>query len=159
MGVCINNRCVPEGVVAVTADKTKYKQGETVRVTVRNGLDRSVWYFGGCGSPQFWSLSKLEDNGWKGVDFFLPDLAEGREVCSVKLCERQEPWELKSGSTVEHDWRGSICEWPSEPTTGIPKIEPELIEEGTYRISFTYGLSKDEEGFGLLEERTVYSEF
>lgn len=146
----------PEGTVTITTDKPEYKQGETVQIAVRNGLDKSVWYFKGCASPRFWSLQRLEDGRWKGIYLFLPDLVEEEEVCNFKLCERAEPLELKAKAEINHSWRGTICELPLK-VIGIPEVEPKTIEEGTYRVSFTYGLGK--KGFDLLEEETVYFEF
>lgn len=152
--------------VAITTDKTEYKQGETVKIGVRNGLDQSVWYFRACGEARFWSLDKLGESKWTAVKFFLPELVEEereglriyKEECDLKLCERQAPIELERNSEITHDWQlGNICIFPESPVVGFPEAELKPIEEGTYRVSFTYGLSKDEEGFGLLEEKTIYS--
>ncbi len=144
----------PTQEVTIATDKTKYVQGETVKIAVKNGLGKSVWRFGECGGIFFWGLQKLENGEWKRLNFSFPYLEKEKEVCYFISCERVEPVEFKSGFELSYDWRLSICEWP-EKSIGVPKTEPKRIEKGTYRISFTYGLNKED--FDLLEEKTIYS--
>ena len=157
-GLLVLNRLstipTPTREVTIATDKTEYAQGETVKITVRNSLSKSVWREEECDGFSFWGLQKLENSEWKWLNFSLPYLEKEKEVCDFVLCERTEPIKFKSGFELSYDWRLSICKWP-EKSIGVPKTEPKHIEEGTYRISFTYGLNK--EGFNLLEKKTIYS--
>ena len=150
-----------EGVTIVT-DKIGYEIRETVRITARNNLDRSIWDFEVCGGQPWWGLQKFEKDQWKVLNFSLPNLVEEEiegqrmyiEVCDLILCERPEHIELKPNSEINYNWQlGSICEWPLQPV-GIPKTEPKIIENGTYRVFVIYGFSKD---FTFAEAETIYS--
>lgn len=142
--------------IIITTDKTEYEQGETVKITIRNGLDKSIFGgFGHCGGLPFWGLQKFDNGDWRDLDFSLPYSEKGKEVCDLILCEREEPAELKSGLTIEDRWHlTSICKWPEKPI-GVPKTEPKPIEEGAYRVRLIYGLNRRE--FDLLETKTIYS--
>ena len=153
---CINNRCVlrskeEEQQVTITTDKTEYEQGETVKIIVRNNLDKSIWDFTSCGDKPFWSLQKLKDEVWTEIDFTLPS---GEETCELIACERRESKELKPNSVIHYEWNlTSICEWP-KAINEFFKVEPKPIEKGIYRVYLTYGVNKE---FHFFEGETVYS--
>jgi len=150
-------KITPPLLVTITTDKTEYQRGETAKITVKNGLERSIFGdFGYCGGDPFWGLEKFAGGNWIRLNFSLPLLYSGKETCDVVLCERVESAELKTTSEIKDQWHlTNVCEWPEE-SIGVPKTEPKHIEEGNYRISFTYGLGR--EGFNLLETKTIYSD-
>jgi len=40
--------------VTIATNKTEYRQGETITITIRNALDKSIWYFDYPRDLQFW---------------------------------------------------------------------------------------------------------
>ena len=68
--------------VTVTTDKTEYEQGETIKITVRNNLDKSIWYKDwegdefGCGS----SLSVMGKENGNYKNFFSLGIAECKSL-------------------------------------------------------------------------------
>ncbi len=67
--------------VAITTDKTEYEQGETVEITVKNNLDKSI-FFRGLGQPCFNSFSiGINREGYKmfydiGTAYCVTDITE-----------------------------------------------------------------------------------
>lgn len=154
-GKCVEGEEIISEGVTITTDKVDYEQGETIRITVRNNLDREIWYSEGC-RIDFGVLYRLEDDYWKDVLFSFPLEWKGNETCELILCERVEPVEIKPNSEISQEWRlEKICEWPLGFVQGGPKPEPKMIETGTYKVSFVYGL--DKEYLDLLDTETIYS--
>jgi len=126
--------------VIITTDKTEYEQGETIEITVRNGLDIPIWYVDFTQQDlRFWDIEKFEGDKWENLGFRLPVKEYGKEVCYIKLYERPigHVVELKSNSEFSREWNQKIC--LLEITKEQP-FEPIFIEKGRYRFVFEYGL-------------------
>ncbi|AKB43798.1 MULTISPECIES: hypothetical protein [Methanosarcina] len=152
--------------ISMITDKTQYVHGEMVKLKVTNNLDDPIWYIG---YPQrdlvFWEIEKSQSNGWQSVDFRLPVIEEGKEVCQVILYERPigDVTELKPHSDLLYEWNQQIC---SLKTVTEP-FEPEIIKRGKYRFVFHYSLftvkSENVENepwkrpIDLGETKTIYS--
>lgn len=134
------NPSLPSGTkVIVTTDKSNYKLNETVKITVKNNLNTSIWGFNGCVGP-YWSLQRFENDQWKMINFSFPSK---EEKCVFIACEKAVNKELKSNSKLEETWPlKRICEWPVSPI-GVPKTEPKAIEKGLYRIVIRYSLIEE----------------
>jgi hypothetical protein len=147
----------PSKDVIITTDKTEYERGETIKITVRNGLNKSIWYIDGPIPPlAFWNLERFVSNTWKDIGYEysdqLPVIEEGREVCRIFLFEVLDLAELKPNSEISHEWNQKICLFDREP------FEPKLIDKGHYRFTFTYGLGKSsEDPQEIVDKRTIYS--
>jgi len=106
--------------VLVSTDKTGYIQGEKVKISVKNNLDRSIFYERqiGCGLS-FWRLESNENGAW-----------QSKEIISTCFWEMAGPLitELKSGESITNEWN---------LTSG-----DNFIGEGNYRIIFNYGLDE-----------------
>ncbi len=127
--------------VTITTDKTEYKQGETIRIAIRNNKDKSIWYIDFI--PQeftFWEIEKIEDKKWENyLYFFLPVEKDGKEVCRTKFYEQPITYvaELKPHFEFFYEWNQKICPFKK----GTVPFEPVLIGKGHYRFIFKYGLS------------------
>lgn len=125
--------------IAMTTDKTQYIRGEMVKLKVTNNLNIPIWYIG---YPQcdlvFWEIERAQGNGWQSLNFRLPIIEGGREVCRLTLYERPVGvvTELKPHSDLLYEWNQKICQFEkvTEPS------EPEMIERGKYRFAFYYSL-------------------
>lgn len=159
------NQCLnyfTQNQVTITTDKTEYEQGEIIKITVKNNLDKSIWDFGNCGGKRWWGVQKFENNSWEDVLFSKPDIIEEeiggyrayKQTCDFIVCEKEENSELKPNTEINDEWSlTATCEWPLQPI-GVPKTNPKNIEEGTYRVFITYGLAKD---FNSSEAEIIYS--
>lgn len=142
---------------SIITNKTEYGQGETIKITVRNGLDRSIWWY--QVGPRIWGLERFVNNEWENLGekiyYDLPIQEEGKDVCYTRLYERMLA-ELKPSSEIQKEWNQKIClfDGKEEP------FEPEFIGEGTYRFIFNYGLlleTPDEDFSEILDEKIIYS--
>jgi hypothetical protein len=136
------------GTVSIFTDKTEYEQGETVKITIRNNLDKSIWYLSDRSS--WWDLEKQVNKDWKQIDLFPPISTEGREECVQPLPPQSIEEilkELKPNFEIEDTWNLRNCELE----IGV-SISIDFIDSGNYRLSFTYGFSKDSYG-----EKIIYS--
>ena len=119
----------PAPSITMATDKTQYVWGEIVKLEVANSLDMPIWYLD---YPQrdlvFWEIERAEDNGWEGLDFRLPLIEGGTEVCRLRLYERPigVVAELKPNSHLLYEWNQRICQ---ERAVTEP-FEPEMIERG-----------------------------
>ena len=141
--------------VIVTTDKTEYEQGEIVEITVKNNLDKSIWYVGNLPSEfPWWDFEKLENGIWEEISIVEPLMENGKEECVLILYEQMSIeeliTELKTNSRVVDEWDFENC---------YPDFEEDkFIDSGTYRFSFIY--SPDREIFleGRYDElKTIYS--
>ena len=109
--------------VSVSTDQPEYGQGKTVRITVRNGLDASIWYAQSvdCGEP-FWVLHACEG---EAVQHTVPCLWEAPDHRFT---------ELLPGDHLDGEWDGRIA--------GYGRSEP--AERGCYRIVVPYALEQPE---------------
>ena len=125
--------------IVMTTDKTQYARSEVVKLKVTNNLDVSAWYIGYSQRDLvFWEIEKAQNNSWQGLDFRLPIVEEGREVCRIILYERPigAVTELKPHSDLLYEWDQKICPFKTVPEP----FEPEMIERGKYRFAFRYSL-------------------
>lgn len=133
--------------MTITTDKTEYSRGETVKITVRNNLTKSIWHY----SP-FWHLKEYEDK----PGFQIPTdttLEEGKEVCYLILYERYLG-ELKPNSEIHDEWDQKICPLGE----GKGPFEPRPIEKGTYQLVFSYGVDKSiRDPYEVADPKTIYS--
>ena len=125
--------------IVMTTDKTQYARGEVVKLKVTNNLDVPAWYIG-YSQPDlvFWEIERAQNDSWQGLDFRLPIVEEGREVCRIILYERPigAVTELKPHSDLLYEWDQKICPFKTVPEP----FEPEMIERGKYRFAFRYSL-------------------
>jgi len=127
--------------ITMATDKMQYVWGDIVKLEVKNSLDISIWYLS---YPQqrdlvFWELERAQDRGWENLDFRLPLIEEGNEVCRMILYEQPigVVAELKPNSHLLYEWNQRIC-----PLKGVTEaFEPELIERGRYRFALSYSLN------------------
>jgi hypothetical protein len=131
--------------VTITNNKTEYEQGETIKITIGNTLDKPIWYLDYPRGLQVWGIEKFESNKWIDLAytkeaFFLPIEEGGKELCYLVMLERPigKVAELKPNSEFSFDWNQKICR---DRTAPEKPFEPLLIEKGLYRFSFRYGLS------------------
>jgi hypothetical protein len=139
--------------VTITTDKTEYDPGDTVVITARNGLDKSIWGFNSCGGRPFWGLQKLTEGVWKSLDFTLP-LQKKDWECIMTLCERPEPRELKPKLEIKDEWHSVFfCEFINEKGVLLDKPKESIIEKGAYRLVLSYAL-----GENSINKEIVYSD-
>lgn len=119
------------GTVSISTDKTEYEQGEGITITIKNTLDKSIWYIKETCPPSCCNLHKWENNEWKNLGDPMPCI-QFTEPHSI------EPKELKPKGNITKQW-------------GM-KIGASFVESGKYKLSFYYGLSKDN-----FTEKTIYS--
>ena len=130
--------------VSITTDKTEYRQGEIVKITVRNNLDKSIWYTD-FGVYPWWKLEVRENKEWKSIKLLLPTLTKYGEECIAfppPQSIEEVLKELKTNRGVTTAWNLRYCK----------DSTPSFIESGNYRLAFTYGLTTDS-----YAEKTVYS--
>lgn len=125
----------PKLEVTISTDKTEYRQGETVNMTVRNGLDKSIWY-ADFGCYPWWKLGEQKDKGWESIEVLLPIPTKYGEECIA--CPPPESTEdvlkeLKPNSEISKAWNLKNCKGSI----------PVFINKENYRLSFAYGFSKD----------------
>lgn len=143
------------GEVTITTDKTEYRQDETIEITVRNTLDKSIYYVDLSPALSFWRLERLENNSWKEItsQFQFPEIVAGREECTLIVFEIREPFEFGQNSEMSHRWNQRICLIDRQP------YELKFIDKGYYRFSFTYALNRTNElPYKLLDPKTIYSD-
>jgi hypothetical protein len=131
--------------VTITNNKTEYGQGETITTTIRNALDKSIWYLDYPRELKVWEIEKFDSNKWINLKyteeaFFLPIDEGGKDLCYLILRERPigDIVELKPNSEFSFVWNQKICR---DKTASQKPSEPLLIEKGRYRFSFRYGLN------------------
>jgi hypothetical protein len=118
--------------IIIFTDKTEYKPGELVKITVRNGLGRSIWYNKETCSPFCVGLQKLENDKWKNINIAIEVIFDLPIRASL----------LKPNEEITREWNMLIVE----------NSKTEIAKSGKYRLSFSYGLSKDN-----FTEETIYS--
>jgi len=119
--------------VRVEIDKSSYQFG--VEIKIKNNLDKSVWYEAKpiCGPPSWWSLQKFENGTWREISLIKPCLPE--YIITARIAE------LKPGSQIKERWTIGTYEIISKD--GCPVFKPKTLEEGVYRVVFTYGFDED----------------
>lgn len=152
-----------EKEVTILTNKTEYEQGEIIKITVNNGLDKSILY--SDNGDRFWGIEYFEDNKWfnfayrKDSGFQLTEKNIG-DVCDILLYERALPNELLLQSNLETQWNQKICPFGTE---GFDKSKiVKYIESGKYRLVFYYGFETVNNdpfpiSFQISEPKKVYS--
>lgn len=122
--------------VTITTNKTEYGQGETIKITVRNALDKSIWYLKETCPSSCCNLFRWENNEWRNLGDPMPC----RQVVPPPTggLHFTQPDELKPEGSISKQW---------DMTVG-----GKVAESGKYRYSFFYGLSKDN-----FTEKIIYS--
>jgi hypothetical protein len=125
--------------IVMTTDKMQYVGGEVVKLKVTNNLDIPILYIGYSQRDlHFWEIEKAQDNDWQGLNFHLPLIEGGIEVCRLTLLERPigDVTELKPHADLLYEWNQKICLFKAvtEPT------EPKMIERGRCRFVLRYSL-------------------
>jgi len=97
----------PEKEVTLTTDKTEYEVGETIKIVIKNGLDKSIWY---PSSPYVRNLELLgydEKTKWGLVPLLPPSPPppEGRPL-EIKELRKDEVLTLEYRPL---DWHHSIA--------------------------------------------------
>ncbi len=123
---------VSKGEVLITTDKTEYEQGEIIQITVKNNLDKPIWYIKEICPLSCCALHKLENNEWKSLGIPFPCIQFTYPGGSI------EPYRLNSGEELKKQLD--------------TKAQDEFAGGGKYRLSFYYGLNKDN-----YTEKTIYS--
>lgn len=127
---------VAKGQVVIATDKTKYGHGEIIKITIKNDLNKTIWYIKKFCPPSCCNLHKWENDQWI-------NLGKNPISCSQITLPPQgipshfEPDELKAGESIEIQWNTEI---------GL------FVKSGKYKLSFYYGLDKDN-----YTEKTIYS--
>ena len=125
---------IPIAPVRLTTDKTEYEQGETVKVRVKNNLDKPIYYRDWCGS---WNMCG-------GSSFKLGKKENGEyHFHHIGLAECLQPVvELRAGGEIIY----------SLDPRNLMKGQ---LDEGGYKWEFIYGLEKENES--LTNTKTIYS--
>ncbi len=139
LGFSLQSGAAETSSISMATDKTRYVRGEMIKLVVTNSLDIPIWYIGYSQHDLvFWKIEKAQDNDWQGLDFRLPLIEGGIEVCRLTLYERPigDVTELKPHSDLLYEWNQKICMFKTvtEPT------EPKMIERGRYRFVLRYSL-------------------
>lgn len=174
-----------EEKIIVTTDKTEYQQGETIKISVKNNSDKSIWYLGSLPIEfPFWHIERFDGDKWVNLagNFRLPQKVDGKEYCVFNYYE----WplgravELKPGSEIFHEWNQKICPYDMRAnrrpeTVIIKKVikkkkyeaqlysygEPIFIEKGRYRFVFMYcyieNVTEDKYYFKTKSRIIIYS--
>jgi len=121
------------GEITITTDKTEYKQGEIIKITIRNNSDKPI--FSRMNMFITWNdlhLEKFKNGSWVEVDFWPPVFGHKGPCFGVLLPERPLGVnKLESHSEFVQEWNQRECHNIGE--------EPTLIEKGKYRLAFVYG--------------------
>lgn len=124
--------------VSITTDKTEYEQGGEIKITVKNNLDKSIWYVKKMCPSSCCNLFKLEDSEWKNLGNSIPCMVMDQLPSGTPYYFKAD--ELKPGESITKQWE-SRAKWGKY-----------VFGSGKYRFSFFYGLSKDN-----YTEKTIYS--
>jgi len=114
----------PQGKVIISTAKTIYKIGEPIKLTVRNNLNRDIWYCD-SGCSYWWGLEKFTQDGrWKNTLVEIPhtSICFHPPYCTLL---RVEP-----GSEISYLWDGRFRD-PKKRS--IVSLDP-----GVYRFNFEY---------------------
>lgn len=137
--------------VTIVTDKTEYKLGEKIKVTINNNLETLIWGdFSFVADRQFRGLQRFVQGQWKDLNLSTPLAVEtnqgGYTTCIFTAYEPQnQNNKLTAGSEFSYDLSlDQVCEWPSD-SFGVPETEPKNIEKGTYRISLIYSVNENED--------------
>ncbi|MCD4693983.1 hypothetical protein K8R62_01355 [bacterium] len=136
-----NNASTLENEVIISTDKNEYSQGENMKITIENNLDREIYH--NNGGDRYWDIQKFENGEWQwlaiGNSFQISNQNSG-DSCYIALFEGVEPIALEPKLSTQKEWNQIIC--PYEP--GSPSIA-EYIGVGEFRFKFNYGFKVSEQ--------------
>lgn len=121
--VCINNKCAlrqSTPAVTITTDKTKYKRGETVKITIKNNSTKAIMPSNILG----YGIERFEEGNWI-------DIPTTSCHCPGVKCELAPVSDLQPGEVSEIKWHQGegIC-GEEKPTRQAPA--------GKYRAVIKY---------------------
>lgn len=121
--LCVENKCAPiikeSQEVTIATDKTEYEQGETVKIIIRNDLDKEKWIY-----LPFYTIERFDNGDWieiKKVDC----------PCEV-ACNIAAYFILQPHGVKEYQWDQKET-WCSDPTR-ISQTISNQVPPGKYRI-------------------------
>ncbi|MCK4454204.1 hypothetical protein KAU51_02560 [Candidatus Parcubacteria bacterium] len=133
-----------EQQVLITTDKTKYEQGEVVKITLKNNLNTLVWYHKhiGCGYP-FWWVEKLKNGKW---EYSLISSAR-----CMWVVPQPEATGLSAGEEINAEWDVKVY----DSQLG----ERKFTQKGLYKVGAVYGFDKEgEKNFAHVKDKiSIYS--
>ena len=112
----------PSEDVIINTDKTNYKEGEMVEITIKNNLNKSTRYWEGKENRDIpFIIEKFENGDWKGIS--IP----GACSCDPR-CYQEAPgiMEFRPGEVINYRWN------QEEGCQG------KFVGKGKYRVLFTY---------------------
>jgi hypothetical protein len=126
--------------VHMATDKTRYAQGEPIKLSVTNATDIPVWYIG-YSQPDlvFWALERANKESWLSMGFRLLSIEGGKAICRIVHYERPVGVvrELSAQSNLDYEWSQEIC----RPQIVTKSSAPELLEQGQYRFVLRYSVN------------------
>jgi len=120
-GTLLFSGCAEQGVTIIT-DKTEYRQGDIVTLTIRNGLNESILVHVAGGTPGFCIKNiemKTAEGQWKGLVTRFPDCLEDIDPSQ----------ETKPGQSITFEWTPVIIDYEAK----VIQLYP-----GRYRLSVIY---------------------
>jgi len=148
-----NNFEEKDNTIIFTTDKTIYKRGQSVRIEIKNNSSGPIFIARKKGCDFFNNIEKQKDGIWKNVnsEFGTKSLNPDYQLkCFERINQNNFTHsEMETWSTV---YRVKLN--PGESYTDLwdMTIHNEFVGDGTYRISYNYGLSQN-----ILEEILKYS--
>lgn len=113
----------PAGRVSITLSASSYARGDVISGMIANGLDRTLFTMDSKSDCSIAILERRQDGAWNPI-----------VACAVRRPPLTVAIGPSRGRTVELDPSSSNFADPS----GVP------LEAGTYRLSFTYGFSRQQ---------------
>lgn len=121
--------------LSIITDEIEYEPGEVVKITVKNGSSKPIWYMGDLCEPYSCGIEQLKDNNWEQVEKLFCIFPERGFVIS--------PEKLEPGKEFVREWR---------PMKRAEYDALAFIDAGKYRASFSYGPDKSS-----YRENIIYS--
>lgn len=145
--------------VSISTDKNEYHKGETLNISVKNGLDELILYYNN--GDRFWNIEYLEDGMWKKFGYEGRQgfqLADGDigDTCYIAQYELMPPEELEPKKELTSRWNQKICPFETGDVRDAKVVR--YIESGKYRFAFYYGFEvMDNLPYRISEPITAYS--
>ena len=129
---------IPEKEVTITTDKTEYRQGEIVKIDIKNNLDKNVYFFDRMIGNRIRSsgitiyrdyrtvYTKNEKNRWEGLV-----INPGVEVCR----------NLSANDSIYSSWDQRYFTLLADPRGG--QWVPTKASPGRYKVEFCYYVEKN----------------
>jgi len=120
--------------VIITTDKTEYNQGEVVKITIKNNLERDICYFTPQGSDCYltpYKVYQFYNEEWKLLKTGDPSII-CIQVISSPICEEL----IESNKSQEFNWDQGVMENMCSEYEGKGECQ---IPAGKYKISFKIG--------------------